>query len=69
MLVIMVCYSVIPTWRMLFLPLLLILALAISFGAGLWFTALNIRFRDFRYIVPFFVQFGHMFRLLVLLAM
>ena len=58
MLVIMVCYSVIPTWRMLFLPLLLILALAISFGAGLWFAALNIRFRDFRYIVPFFVQFG-----------
>ena len=58
MLVIMVCYGVIPTWRMLFLPLLLILALAISFGAGLWFAALNIRFRDFRYIVPFVVQFG-----------
>ena len=58
MLLIMVCYGVIPTWRMLFLPLLLILALAISFGAGLWFAALNIRFRDFRYIVPFVVQFG-----------
>lgn len=58
MLVIMSCYGVMPTWRMLFLPLLLILALAISFGAGLWFAALNIRFRDFRYIVPFVVQFG-----------
>ena len=57
-LVIMSCYGVMPTWRMLFLPLLLILALAISFGAGLWFAALNIRFRDFRYIVPFVVQFG-----------
>jgi lipopolysaccharide transport system permease protein len=54
----MVWYQLMPTWRMLMLPLLLMLSLATAFGAGLWFAALNIKFRDFRYIVPFVVQFG-----------
>jgi len=58
MLGLMVWYQVAPTWRMLLLPALLFLALATALGAGLWFAALNTKFRDFRYIVPFVVQFG-----------
>ncbi|HXC05332.1 MAG TPA: ABC transporter permease [Bacteroidia bacterium] len=47
-----------PGWRILMLPLFLALALIIAIGAGLIITALNVRFRDFKYIVPFMVQFG-----------
>lgn len=54
----MIWYQVMPTWRLVLLPPLLLLALATALGAGLWFAALNIKFRDFRYIVPFVVQFG-----------
>jgi len=55
---IMLWFGIWPTWRMLFLPFFVFLALLSSFGAGLWFAALNIKYRDFRYIVPFVVQFG-----------
>jgi lipopolysaccharide transport system permease protein len=58
MFALMAWFQVMPTWRILLLPMLLLLALAAAFGAGLWFAALNIKFRDFRYIVPFVVQFG-----------
>lgn len=54
----MVWFGFMPSWRIVFLPLLLLLALATSFGAGVWFAALNTKYRDFRYIVPFVVQFG-----------
>ncbi len=54
----MIWYQVMPTWRLVLLPPLLLLALATALGVGLWFAALNIKFRDFRYIVPFVVQFG-----------
>jgi lipopolysaccharide transport system permease protein len=54
----MIWYQVMPSWRILLLPVFLALALATAFGAGLWFAALNTKFRDFRYIVPFVVQFG-----------
>jgi lipopolysaccharide transport system permease protein len=58
MLCLMVWYQIMPTWRMLMLPALLALALATALGAGLWFAALNTKFRDFRFIVPFVIQFG-----------
>lgn len=58
MLGLMLWYQVMPSWRMLLLPVFLALALATAFGTGLWFAALNTKFRDFRYIVPFVVQFG-----------
>lgn len=58
LLVIMFWFDIVPTWRMLLLPVLLMLALATALGAGLWFAALNTKYRDFRYIVPFVVQFG-----------
>lgn len=58
MLGLMVWFQIVPTWRLILLPALLLLALATALGAGLWFAALNTKFRDFRYIVPFVVQFG-----------
>lgn len=54
----MVWYGFVPDWRFLTLPIFLGLAFVASFGFGLWFAALNVKFRDFRYVVPFIVQFG-----------
>lgn len=54
----MVWFEVWPTWRMIIIPGLLALTVAIALGAGLWFAALNTKYRDFRYIVPFLIQFG-----------
>jgi lipopolysaccharide transport system permease protein len=54
----MVWYGFMPDWRLLTLPLFMALAFGSAFGAGLWLCALNVRYRDFRYIVPFIVQFG-----------
>ncbi len=48
----------IPSWHWALLPLFILVALALAFGAGLWFTALTVRYRDFRYIVPFVLQVG-----------
>jgi lipopolysaccharide transport system permease protein len=54
----MAWYGFLPDWRLLMLPLFMALAFGSAFGAGLWLCALNVRYRDFRYIVPFIVQFG-----------
>ncbi|MBT8370938.1 MAG: ABC transporter permease, partial [Deltaproteobacteria bacterium] len=54
----MVWYDFWPTWRVLSLPLFVLVAMAASLGAGFWISALNVQYRDFRYIVPFIVQFG-----------
>ena len=56
--VLMIFYQVWPTWYLFTLPLFTLLALVASTGAGLWLAALNVEYRDFRYIVPFLVQFG-----------
>jgi lipopolysaccharide transport system permease protein len=50
-------YQTFPTWNSLWLPMFWLLALVTSLGVGLWFSALNVQFRDVRYVVPFFVQF------------
>ncbi len=47
-----------PGLQILFLPIFLTMALMASLGPGLWITALNVKFRDFRYVIPFIVQFG-----------
>ena len=47
-----------PDWRVLLLPVWVVFALLAAFGAGLWLTALTVRFRDFRFIVPFLLQVG-----------
>jgi lipopolysaccharide transport system permease protein len=54
----MVWYSAVPTWRIVTLPLFVAIAFAAAMGAGLWLAALNVQYRDFRYVVPFLVQFG-----------
>lgn len=54
----MIWYQVIPDWRIVFLPLFILLTCFISLGAGLWVAALNVKYRDFRYVVPFIVQIG-----------
>jgi lipopolysaccharide transport system permease protein len=51
-------YRFVPPWQIIFLPLFIILSFLASFGVGLYLTALNVKYRDFRYIVPFIVQFG-----------
>jgi len=47
-----------PPWQIVFLPFFIVLSFLASFGVGLYLTALNVKYRDFRYIVPFIVQFG-----------
>lgn len=54
----MAWYNFVPSWRILTLPLFTGIAFAASIGVGLWLAALNVEYRDFRYIVPFIVQFG-----------
>jgi lipopolysaccharide transport system permease protein len=54
----MAWYKFWPDWRILSLPLFMALAFGAAIGAGLWLCALNVKYRDFRYIVPFIVQFG-----------
>jgi len=54
----MVWYQFLPDWRLAALPLFMLLAFGASFGVGLWLCALNVKYRDFRYIIPFIVQFG-----------
>jgi lipopolysaccharide transport system permease protein len=49
-------YGRVPTINVLWLPLLIVLALTISLGVGLWFSALNCHFRDVRYALPFITQ-------------
>lgn len=54
--VLMFYYGFAPTGRTLWLPLLFVLALGTSLGMGLWLSALNVRYRDVRYVVPFLTQ-------------
>jgi lipopolysaccharide transport system permease protein len=58
LILIMAYYQFIPTLNMLLLPVFLLMAFAAALGLGLYITALNVKYRDFRYVIPFFVQFG-----------
>ena len=58
LLALLVWYRFLPGWQFLLLPLFIMLAFLASIGPSLWITALNVRYRDFRYIIPFIVQFG-----------
>jgi lipopolysaccharide transport system permease protein len=53
----MLYFGTYPTVAVVFLPLLILLALVTALGVGLWLSALNVQFRDVRYIVPFITQF------------
>lgn len=54
----MAFYRYPPTWRFVLLPGFILLALLASLGPSLWITALNVKYRDFRYVIPFLVTFG-----------
>src|SRR5438477_3442058 len=54
----MAWYSYGPDWRITFLPVFVLFACIASIGPALWITALNVKYRDFRHVVPFIVQFG-----------
>ncbi len=54
----MIWYGFSPDWRILTLPIFILIAFAAAMGAGLWMAALNVKYRDFRYIIPFVMQFG-----------
>jgi lipopolysaccharide transport system permease protein len=57
LLAIMIGYGVVPGARIVWLPLFVALAFVTSLGVGLWLSALNVEFRDVRYVVPFITQF------------
>jgi lipopolysaccharide transport system permease protein len=54
----MAWYRFVPNWHILTLPLFMGLAFLAAVGPGLWITAMNVKYRDFRYVVPFVVQIG-----------
>ena len=54
----MLWYKFVPGWSILALPFFVVMAFLASLGPGLWITALNAKYRDFRYVIPFIVQFG-----------
>ena len=54
----MLWYKFLPGWQIITLPVFVAMAFLASLGPGLWITALNVKYRDFRYIIPFMVQFG-----------
>jgi lipopolysaccharide transport system permease protein len=54
----MAWYNYVPSWRILMLPVFVGIACAASIGTGLLLASLNVKYRDFRFIVPFIVQFG-----------
>ena len=58
LILLMAWYQYPPGWRMLVLPAFTLLAFLASMGPALWITALNVKYRDFRYVIPFIVQFG-----------
>jgi len=54
----MVWYRFAPGWQIAVLPVFIVLGFIVSIGPALWIAALNVRYRDFRYVVPFIVQLG-----------
>jgi len=58
MFILLIWFGVLPSINLIFLPLFIIMAFFASFGIGLWLTALNVKYRDFKHVVPFLVQLG-----------
>lgn len=56
--ILMVYYQFAPNWNILLLPVFLLIAFLTAMGIGLYITTLNVKYRDFRYVIPFVVQFG-----------
>lgn len=58
LLIMMLAFGVLPDWRIVFLPLFIALSVFASLGPALILTSLNVKYRDFRFLIPFIVQFG-----------
>ena len=58
LIVLMIWFKFVPTVNIIVLPVFLCLLLFFTLGAGMWLSALNVKYRDFRYVVPFIIQFG-----------
>ena len=58
LILLMAWYQFLPSWQMVLLPGFVLLAFFASLGPSLWITALNVKYRDFRYVIPFILQFG-----------
>lgn len=56
--VMMLWYDFAPDWRIMTLPVFMAIALCAAFGVGLWITALNVKYRDFQFVIPFIMQAG-----------
>jgi lipopolysaccharide transport system permease protein len=56
--ILMAWYCFVPGWQILLLPLFVVLAILASLGPGLWMSALTVKYRDFRVVIPFILQFG-----------
>jgi lipopolysaccharide transport system permease protein len=56
LLVLMAAYRIAPAWNIVFLPVFILLAIAVALGVGLWLSALNVLYRDVGYVIPFLVQ-------------
>ena len=54
----MIWYGIVPGWQILLLPVFLLLALLASLGPAIWAAAVIVKYRDFRFIIPFVLQFG-----------
>ncbi len=57
LIIIMIFYGFVPTYNVIFLPLFIVFAVMASLSVGLWLSALNVKYRDFQYTVPFIIQF------------
>jgi len=55
---VMIWYGVLPSWQLLLLPFFVVLALLTAIGPALWAAAIIVKYRDFRFIIPFMLQFG-----------
>ena len=58
LLLLMIWYKYLPAWQIVFLPAFVVLVFLVSLGPGVWITALNVKYRDFRYVIPFIIQSG-----------
>ena len=58
LIVLMVWYQFLPGWQIVLLPVFVLLGVLASLGPSFWITALNVKYRDFRYVIPFILQFG-----------
>jgi lipopolysaccharide transport system permease protein len=58
LLAMMIWYQFVPGWQIFLLPVFSAMAFLASLGIGVWITALNVKYRDFRYVIPFIVQLG-----------